>query len=124
MSAQPVFAEVAADWVQVCALDDILPDTGVAALVNGHQVAVFRVSASGSEPEQLFALDNHDPASGANVLSRGLIGDLGGELMVASPVYKHHYGLRDGRCFEEPAYSIRSWPVRLVNGQVELRVEP
>jgi NAD(P)H-dependent nitrite reductase small subunit len=124
VSAQPVFADAAATWVLVCALDDIVPDTGVAALVNGHQVAVFRVSASGSEPEQVFAIDNHDPASGANVLSRGLIGDLGGELMVASPVYKQHFGLRDGRCFEEPTYSVRSWPVRVVDGQVEVRAEP
>ena len=42
---------------------------------------------------QVYALDNFDPHSGANVLSRGIVGDLSGELVVASPVYKHHFSL-------------------------------
>ena len=123
MSALPKFEGQAARWVRVCRVDEILPDTGVAALVDGHQLAVFRIAASGDEPEQLFAIDNHDPASGANVLSRGLVGDLGGELMVASPIYKHHYGLRDGRCFEDAAYSVRSWPLRVVDGVIEVAAD-
>lgn len=124
MSALPKFYGAVILWTPVCRLDDIVPDTGVAALVDGRQIAVFRVSAHGEEPEAVYAIDNHDPASGANVLARGLVGDLGGELMVASPVYKHHYGLRDGRCFEEPAYSVRSWPVRVIDGVIELHVAP
>ena len=29
-------------WRDICALDDILPDSGVGALIDGQQVAVFR----------------------------------------------------------------------------------
>ncbi len=40
----------------------------------------------------MYALDNFDPASSrANVLSRGLTGDLQNERVVASPIYKNHF---------------------------------
>ena len=61
-------------WQPVCELADIAADTGVCADLDGKQIAVFRVD------EVLYALDNRDPASGANVLSRGIVGDLGGEI--------------------------------------------
>ncbi len=93
-------------WHEVCQLDDILPDAGVCADIEGRQIAVFRVD------DVLYAIDNFDPASGANVLSRGLVGDLGGELVVASPIYKHHYSLISGRCIE-PEYSVGTYSARL-----------
>ncbi|KAF1024022.1 MAG: Nitrite reductase (NADH) small subunit [Paracidovorax wautersii] len=98
-------------WHAICALDDIWPDTGVCALVGRRQVAVFRL-ADGS----LYAIDNHDPNSGANVLSRGIVGDLGGEPVVASPIYKHHYQLRTGTCLENPDTPLRTYPVELRDG--------
>ncbi len=112
---------------RACRIEDILPGTGVCALLAGRQVALFRVPARGGggskdEAEQIFALSNHDPASRANVLSRGLVGDLNGELVVASPVYKHHYGLRTGHCLEDEALSVATWPVRLADGQVWVQV--
>jgi len=97
----------AAPWHPVCTLEDILPDAGVCADIAGRQIAVFRVD------DVLYAIDNFDPASGANVLSRGLVGDLGGELVVASPIYKHHYSLTTGRCLEEPQHSVGTYPARL-----------
>ena len=69
----------------VCALDELVAGTGVAALVDGRQIAMFQVDG------RVYALDNFDPASGANVLSRGIVGDLQGERVVASPIYKHHF---------------------------------
>src|SRR2546430_13564716 len=86
--------------VAVCRLDDIVPNAGVCALVGGEQVAVFRVD------ERVYALGNRDPFSGANVLSRGIVGDLKGELVVASPVYKQHFSLATGRCIEDQTVSI------------------
>ena len=86
--------------MKVCGLDEIVPDTGVCALVGGAQVAVFRIG------EQVFALGNHDPFSGANVLSRGIVGDLNGELVVASPIYKQHFSLITGRCIEDETVSV------------------
>src|SRR6185312_10301534 len=83
-------------WTRVCALEDIVPETGVAALVGERQVAIFRVR------DAVHAIGNRDPASGVNVLCRGLVGDVGGEAVVASPIYKQHYSLITGRCLEEP----------------------
>ncbi|HKA44406.1 MAG TPA: nitrite reductase small subunit NirD [Burkholderiales bacterium] len=88
-------------WVAVCRLDDIVPNTGVCALVGDRQVAVFRL-----EDDSVYAIDNHDPYSRANVLSRGIVGDLKGELVVASPVYKQHFSLVTGRCIEDETVSV------------------
>ncbi|MDR0096868.1 nitrite reductase (NAD(P)H) small subunit, partial [Acinetobacter baumannii] len=55
-------------WTRVCAVSDILPGTGVCALIAGQQVAVFRVAG------RVFALGNLDPFTGVGVLSRGLTG--------------------------------------------------
>jgi len=104
-------------WSLVCPLDDILPQSGVCALLDGHQIAVFRVH------DEVFALDNRDPASSANVLSRGIVGDVMGELVVASPLYKHHFGLRTGRCIESPELSVRTYPARIANGTVWVHSE-
>lgn len=101
------------DWIAICPLSDILPWTGVAARIYGQQVAVFRVG-----DDEIFAVGNHDPFSGANVMSRGIVGDIDGELVVASPVYKQHFRLRDGTCVEDNGITIGSWPVRLFDGVV------
>ena len=94
--------------IPVCHLNDIVPYTGVCALVGGRQIAVFRLGN-----DKLYAIDNYDPFSHANVLSRGIVGDLDGEIVVASPVYKQHFSLTSGRCLEDPAVSVSVFPVRL-----------
>lgn len=106
-----------ARWTHVCALEDIYPDCGVCALVDGQQIAVFRLH------DALYAIGNYDPASDANVLCRGIVGDLDGELVVASPMYKQHYSLLTGRCLEEPEYSVPVYGARVNDGQVWLRAE-
>jgi nitrite reductase (NADH) small subunit len=106
-------AEAAAMWTDICAVDDILPNTGVCALVEGTPVAVFRVGQS-----DLYAIDNIDPKNGANVLSRGLVGNLGDRLVVASPLYKHHLDLRTGECLESADWSVRAHKVRADGGRV------
>jgi assimilatory nitrate reductase catalytic subunit len=102
--------------MRVCLLEDILPDTGVCALVGGEQVAVFRVE------DHVYAVGNRDPFSGANVLSRGIVGDLKGELVVASPVYKQHFSLTTGRCIEDAGMRIPVYAARVEEGAV--LVEP
>jgi nitrite reductase (NADH) large subunit len=96
----------------VCDLDDILDGAGVCALVDDEQVAIFRVG------DALYALENHDPFSDAQVLARGLVGDLKGEIVVASPVYKQHFSLRTGRCLEDEAVALRTWNCGVLDGRV------
>lgn len=99
----------------VCAADDILPNTGVCALVQGCHVAVFRVGQ-----DQYFAIDNVDPKNGASVLSRGLIGNLSDHVVVASPLYKHHFVLATGACLESPDWSVKAHLVRVQGAHVEV----
>ena len=106
----------APEWKPVCSIDDILPDTGVCALVNERHVAVFRVG--GSAGQRLFAIDNVDPKAGASVLSRGLVGNVGERIVVASPLYKNHFDLRSGECIEAPEHSVRAHAVRVQEGRV------
>ncbi len=105
------------EWTAICGIDEIVPDTGVCALLNGRQVAVFRVG--GSEP-RVFAIDNIDPHSGAAVLSRGLVGSIGERIVVASPIYKQHFDLHSGECLEAPEHSVRAHAVRVHEGRVQV----
>jgi nitrite reductase (NADH) large subunit len=95
-----------------CALEDIFDGGGVCALIDGEQVALLRVG------EEVFALENLDPFSGAGVIARGLTGDMQGQLVVASPVYKHHFNLRSGRCLEDDAVTLKTWPCGVLDGRV------
>ena len=112
MMAAQLEPELQGQSIYLCELDDILPGTGVCALVDGRQLAVFRVR------DGVFAIDNLDPMSGANVLSRGLTGDLNGELVVASPIYKHHYCLKTGRCLEDATVGVQAYPCWAAAGKV------
>jgi len=105
------------DWIAVCQLDDIVPNTGVCALVGGRQIAVFRL-----DDDSVYAIDNYDPFSHANVLSRGIVGDVKGELVVASPVYKQHFSLVSGACLEDPAIRVAAYPVRLDGAKVLVQI--
>jgi len=100
--------------MRVCRLDDIVPDCGVCVLVGGEQIAVFRIQ------QDVYAIGNRDPFSGANVLSRGIVGDLNGELVVASPVYKQHFSLLTGRCIEDPSVSVPVYRARVEDADIQI----
>jgi nitrite reductase (NADH) small subunit len=106
-------------WIDVCALEDIVPQTGVCALLGRKQVAIFRVG-----DEHLYALSNFDPFSKAFVLSRGIVGDKGGVPKVASPVFKQNFDLRTGQCLDDASVSVKSYPVRLRGHRVEVFFDP
>lgn len=99
--------------VDVCALADLVPGIGICALVQGQQVAVFKLR-NGS----IHAVGNHDPFSGANVISRGLTGDLRGRKVVAAPIYKQHFDLVTGQCLEEPEVCLPVYGVQVAGGRV------
>ena len=104
-------------WNTVCQLSDILPETGVCALVEGEQVAIFRPYAD----EQVYALSNIDPFFEASVLSRGLIAEHHNELWITSPLKKQHFRLNDGYCLEDESYSIAHYEARVADGVVQIK---
>ena len=108
----------AAPWRRACTRRDLVANSGVVALIDGCQVALFYLPEA--DGQTLYAIDNRDPKSGANVIGRGIVGHLGGELVVASPLYKQHFRLRDGACVEYPDQSLRAWPARFNGDAVEI----
>lgn len=105
-------------WLSVCSVDDLQPNSGVCALVAGQQVALFYLV----KEQAVYAIHNYDPIGKANVLSRGVIGDIKGELVVASPLYKQHFSLKTGICVEDVQVAAPVYPVRLYNGKVEVQI--
>ncbi|GGS12807.1 nitrite reductase small subunit NirD [Actinokineospora fastidiosa] len=102
-------------WTAVCPLSAIEPETGVAALLpDGTQVAVFRTR------DAVYALGNIDPFSQAAVLARGIVGDLRGTPVVASPMHKQRFDLRTGECLDDQGVSVPTYPVRVVGGTIQL----
>lgn len=109
------------DWTPVCRWDDLVPDRGVRALVAGSAVAVLRCSFG----DGLYAIDDHDPYTGASVLSRGLVGmTVDGTPFVASPLRKQRFDLRTGCSVEDPSSAVSVWPVRVADGVVLVADEP
>lgn len=106
-------------WTDICAITDIIPGTGVCALLGQQQVAIFRPAAD----EQVYAIGNVDPFYQASVLSRGLLADLQGELYVTSPLKKQHFRLKDGICLENAEFSVPAYAVRVTDGRIQLKNE-
>ncbi len=104
--------------LRVCRLEDLEVERGRAALVGDEQVALFLLG-DGS----VHAVSNLDPYSGANVISRGIVGTRGAAATVASPLHKQIFDLRTGECLDTqgraPA-SLRLWRVVVADGVVHL----
>ena len=105
-------------WIDVCAVDDLQPNSGVCALVEEQQVAVFYMP----KEQTVYAIHNYDPIGKANVLSRGLIGDINGEPVVASPLFKQHFSLVTGSCLEDGTVEVDVFDVRIAGGRVEIGI--
>ena len=105
-----------AQWTAVCQITDIKPNTGVCALFHDKQVAIFRLG----ETDRVYALSNYDPFSKAYVLSRGIVGDRQGTIKVAAPIYKQNINLQTGEYLDDPTIIVPTYPVRVVDGKVQL----
>ena len=106
-------------WQRLCTRADLVPFSGVAARVETSegpaQVAVFYLP---DHAQELHAIDHRDPFSGANVIARGIVGDIKSEPVVASPLYKQHFRLSDGQCLEDDSVQLRTWRVSFKGEEV------
>ena len=105
------------NWVKVCKTDDILPSSGVAALIFGRQIAIFRVK------NDFYAISDYDPFSKAYVLSRGLIGDRAGVVKVASPIFKQSFSLATGECLDDPTVKLPTYPLQVLDNTIYILVQ-
>jgi nitrite reductase (NADH) small subunit len=104
------------DWADVCALDEVLSGTGVAALVNGEQIALIR-----TRDGALYAISNFDPFSKAFVMARGIVGDRHGVPKIASPIYKQNFNLKTGECLDDPKVRLTVYAVRASEGRIHVQ---
>lgn len=104
--------------VRVCSIHDLEVERGRAALLGTDQVALFLLRDG-----TVHAVSNLDPYSGANVISRGIVGTKGDAPTIASPMHKQVFDLRTGECLEtqgKPALALAVWPVRTDGDDVHL----
>jgi nitrite reductase (NADH) small subunit len=106
-------------WTPLCPLSELTAERGVAALIDGRQIAVFLLH-DGS----VHAVDHADPFSGANVIARGIVGsrtvDGTQVATVASPLHKQVFDLTTGVAFDDPDTRLAVYPVRVRDGLVEV----
>jgi nitrite reductase (NADH) small subunit len=97
----------------VCRYTDLESEVGVAALVEGEAIAIFR-----THDGNIHAISNYDPWSRASVLARGIVGTRSGVPFVASPMHKQAFDLRTGQCLDDAAVRVPTYDVEVTEGLV------
>jgi nitrite reductase (NADH) small subunit len=105
-------------WVPTCEVTELEPGWGEVALLAGQQVALLRVAE-----EEVYAVDHHDPHTGAPVMARGIVGSRGDRPTLASPLHKQVYDLGTGECFTDAALVLRTYRTRVVGGMIEVELD-
>lgn len=107
-------------WTDVCPVAALQPGRGAAALLpGGVQVAIFLL-----DDGSMHAVGQRDPYSGANVMSRGLVGSRGDRDIVVSPMLKQTFDLHTGEALDDPGTRLPVHPVAVVDGRVLVHREP
>lgn len=116
----PVVVPATTGWTRACPLGYLIPGRGVAVLLPGGAQAALFLLPEGT----LYAVGNIDPFGRAAVMSRGIVGDRGGEPVVASPLLKQAFSLLDGRCLDDATTRLPVYSVRVDDGQVSISDRP
>ena len=110
--------ETTTTWVPTCEVEDLEPGWGEVALLGRTQVALLRL-----DEEEVYAVDHHDPHTGAPVMARGILGSRGDRPTIASPLHKEVYDLGTGECFTDVTLALRIYRTRIVGGMIEVELE-
>jgi nitrite reductase (NADH) small subunit len=103
-------------WVNICNINDILPATGVCALLGKEQVAIFRLATMNRFLPSAISTRSSRPACSPAADCRAQ-----GELWVASPLKKQRFRLSDGYCMEDESRSVKHYDARVKDGKVQLK---
>ncbi|GAA1813569.1 nitrite reductase small subunit NirD [Agromyces neolithicus] len=110
--------ERTATWQTTCEVDDLEHGWGEVALIGAQQVALVRVA-----DDEVYAVDHHDPHTGAPVMARGIVGSRGERPTIASPLHKQVYDLGTGECFTDASLALRTYRTRVVGGMIEVEID-
>lgn len=98
-------------WIKAAHVSEFPEDAGVAVLIDGKQIAVFNAN----NKTEWYATQNMCPHRQEMALSRGLVGDAGGEPKVACPFHKKSFSLKSGSCLSGEDYQLKTYPVKVMD---------
>lgn len=99
-------------WVAACREDELEIGAGRVFRHDGRQIALFRLDSG-----EVRAIDNHCPHEGYPLV-QGYVKDC----LLTCAWHNFKFDLRDGRCVVGTE-DVRTWPVRTVDGRIEVDVE-
>lgn len=106
-------------WFKVGKVSDIPENGGACVKYKREQIAIFNYT----KRNEFYATSNVCPHRQEQILSRGMIGDKAGEPKVACPFHKRNFSLKTGECLSGDDYSIKTYPVKVEDGYVYVKVE-
>jgi nitrite reductase (NADH) large subunit len=112
--------EDAWQWQRMARVEQVPSDGGIALRHGEVQLALYHFARRG----EWYATQNTCPHRKDNVLARGLLGSQGDEPKVACPLHKRTFSLRSGAGLSDPSYRIRTFPVRIKDGEVWIKLPP
>ena len=114
----PPTMELTTTWERTCEVGELEPGWGEVALVATSQIALVRLAG-----EEVYAVDHHDPHTGAPVMARGIVGSRGDRPTIASPLHKEVYDLGTGECFTDGSLALRTYRTRIVGGMIHVELD-
>jgi nitrite reductase (NADH) small subunit len=101
-------------WYKAGNISDFPVDGGGCIKYKNMQIAVINFTRR----SQWYACQNVCPHKMEMVLSRGMIGSANEIPKIACPMHKKTFSLVDGSNLNGDEYSIATYPVKVVNGEV------
>jgi len=112
--------DISRKWVCVGTVSDFPTNGGATVKYGDVQIAVYNFTSRG----EWYACQNMCPHKHAFVLSRGIVGSAGDEPKVACPLHKKPFSLKTGECLSGEEYSVKVFPVKVVDDDVFLELPP
>ena len=100
-------------WIDAAAQDDLWDDSGTSVVLNGLEIALFRVG------DAAYATDNLCSHGQARLCDGFVEGH-----EIECPLHQGRFDLRTGQASAEPAVeAIKTYPVRIEGGRVYVWLE-
>jgi nitrite reductase (NADH) small subunit len=106
-------------WYAACNTEDVPDNGGVCVKYGDIQIALFHFARRG----EWYATQNECPHRKQMALSRGMIGSHQDEPKVACPFHKKTFSLATGECLSGDECSIKTYPVKVEEGNVFIGVK-
>lgn len=107
-----------AEWFKAAPASRIPREGGRAIDYEGQQIAIFHFASRG----EWFACQNMCPHRRDMILARGLLGDRNGVPKVSCPLHKKQFSLDGGECLSGEDLSILTFPVKIEDGFVHVKL--